>query len=193
MDTRNEIIEAMILLFAKKGYSVSMSELAKSVGIKVPSLYSHFSSKDAIVYEAAKTFFNKEHRFYLRNIENIDLKETEKSLKFIYDLLISHIKNEKHTNFSKNIRLIPNEKLKQNCEELLRVNGRELISYLEPIIQEGIANKVLRDDFEGIKLLYLSIIQGIIIGILTSDRDILADDKAHQIIWGTFWDGIKHN
>lgn len=191
MDTREEIIESTIKLFAEKGYRVSMTDIANSVEIKVPSLYSHFSGKDEIIYEAAKSFFRREHDFYLMNIKQLDMKATKTSLKYIFYLLINHIKNEKHTQFSNNIRLIPNEELKQKCESLLRVNGREIIGYIEPIIENGISQNILKDDREGIKLLYLSIIQGIIIGILTSHNDLLAGEETHKIIWETFWNGIK--
>ena len=48
-DTKQKIIEKALELFAERGYdSVSVGEIAKAVGIKAPSLYNHFPSKQAI-------------------------------------------------------------------------------------------------------------------------------------------------
>ena len=48
-DTRQKILEKALELFSTNGYdSVSMGEIAGAVGIKAPSLYNHFSGKQAI-------------------------------------------------------------------------------------------------------------------------------------------------
>ena len=48
-DTKQRILNQALELFSAKGYdSVSVGEIAKAVGIKAPSLYNHFPSKQAI-------------------------------------------------------------------------------------------------------------------------------------------------
>lgn len=48
-DTGGKILDKALELFSAKGYdSVSVGEIAKAVGIKAPSLYNHFPSKQAI-------------------------------------------------------------------------------------------------------------------------------------------------
>ena len=48
-DTRRRILDQALELFAARGYdAVSVGEIAKAVGIKAPSLYNHFPSKQAI-------------------------------------------------------------------------------------------------------------------------------------------------
>ena len=48
-DTKQRILDQALELFSTKGYdSVSVGEIAKAVGIKAPSLYNHFPSKQAI-------------------------------------------------------------------------------------------------------------------------------------------------
>ena len=47
-DTKQRILDKALELFSAKGYdSVSVGEIAKAVGIKAPSLYNHFPSKQA--------------------------------------------------------------------------------------------------------------------------------------------------
>jgi len=48
--TKERIIEAATDIFAQRGFdAVSMSEISEAVGIKKPSLYYHFASKDKIL------------------------------------------------------------------------------------------------------------------------------------------------
>ena len=48
-DTKQRILDKALELFSTQGYdSVSVGEIAKAVGIKAPSLYNHFLSKQAI-------------------------------------------------------------------------------------------------------------------------------------------------
>ncbi len=60
-DTKKRIIEKALELFSAEGYdSVSVGSIAKAVGIKAPSLYNHYPSKqaifDAIVKDTAEQY-----------------------------------------------------------------------------------------------------------------------------------------
>ena len=60
-DTKQKIIDKALELFAARGYdAVSVGEIAAAVGIRAPSLYNHFSGKqaifDAIVEATAKQY-----------------------------------------------------------------------------------------------------------------------------------------
>ena len=60
-DTKKKILDKALELFATQGYdSVSVGEIAQAVGIKAPSLYNHYPSKqaifDAIVEATAKQY-----------------------------------------------------------------------------------------------------------------------------------------
>lgn len=60
-DTKKMILKKALELFSESGYdAVSVGEIARAVGIKAPSLYNHFPSKqaifDAIVEETSKEF-----------------------------------------------------------------------------------------------------------------------------------------
>lgn len=61
MTTKQKILEASLTLFAQKGYTaVSVGQIAEAVGIKAPSLYKHYKSKqdifDAILAEMASRY-----------------------------------------------------------------------------------------------------------------------------------------
>ena len=62
--TKQRILEKALELFSTYGYdSVSVGEIAKAVGIKAPSLYNHFPSKQAIfdaIVEATAAQYEKD-------------------------------------------------------------------------------------------------------------------------------------
>ena len=63
-DTKQKILEKALELFSTYGYdSVSVGEIAKAVGIKAPSLYNHFPSKQAVfdaIVEATAAQYEKD-------------------------------------------------------------------------------------------------------------------------------------
>lgn len=61
MDTKKKILDAALNLFSEKGYgNVYVGHIADAVGIKAPSLYKHYKSKqdifDAILEEMKKSY-----------------------------------------------------------------------------------------------------------------------------------------
>ncbi|MFC4811849.1 TetR/AcrR family transcriptional regulator [Paenibacillus sp. GCM10023250] len=59
--TAKSIKQAALALFAESGYEgVSLSEIAKSVGIKTPSIYAHFESKEQLFLELLEDAVHEE-------------------------------------------------------------------------------------------------------------------------------------
>ena len=70
MDTKEKIILATLELAAQNGLgSVSMSQIAEKLGIRKPSLYNHFESKEAMI-EAMYRFLRERSR---SNVSNADI------------------------------------------------------------------------------------------------------------------------
>lgn len=58
--------QAALTLFAESGYDgVSLSEIAKSVGIKTPSIYAHFESKEQLFLELVADAVQEEHEKFM--------------------------------------------------------------------------------------------------------------------------------
>lgn len=51
-DTRQEVLDAALELFAEKGYfGASLRDIARAVGVRESALYHYFSSKEALFEE----------------------------------------------------------------------------------------------------------------------------------------------
>ena len=94
MNRKEEIIQATLSLASEKGLSnISMSQIAEFIGIKKPSLYNHFKSKDEII-EATYQYLRNESKSSL-SIDEIDYAKLieGKSLKEILMLTINNYSN----------------------------------------------------------------------------------------------------
>lgn len=66
--TRTEILRAALLRFASVGYAeTSLKDIAGDVGIKAPSIYAHFSSKEELFAEVS-TASIAEHKDYFTRL-----------------------------------------------------------------------------------------------------------------------------
>ncbi len=74
MNTKEKIFDVSLDLFSKKGYdSVSLREIAESVGIKKSSIYSHYPSKEAILLDIFQYLTDLFEYDELLNSEDLNL------------------------------------------------------------------------------------------------------------------------
>ncbi len=84
-DTKKKILEKALELFAANGYdSVSVGEIAKSVGIKAPSLYNHFPSKQAI-FDAIVEDTAMQYEKYTNEI-NIHVQDAKRDIEVFSEI-----------------------------------------------------------------------------------------------------------
>lgn len=73
--TRSALIRAAIELFGRRGFeATSTREIARAVGIKAPSVYNHFNSKEELFAEAMISVLNE---FLDEVLEPIDPTDTD--------------------------------------------------------------------------------------------------------------------
>lgn len=110
MNTKDKIMYEALKLFAQKGYSdVYVKDIAMMVGIKAPSLYKHFKSKQEIFESCIEIFYKKmnEKRDILllpRNSSNSNMylnKKREDIIKIAKELFEFYILDEIASNFRK--------------------------------------------------------------------------------------------
>ena len=81
MNTKEKIFDVALDLFSKKGYdSVSLREIAEEVGIKKSSIYSHYSSKEAILMDIFDYLTNLFEYDEMLNSKDLDLSANNEML-----------------------------------------------------------------------------------------------------------------
>lgn len=83
--TKKVILKEALKLFSENGYdAVSVGEIAKAVGIKAPSLYSHYTGKQAI-FDAIVKEVSLQYEKYTDEI-NIHVQSAEKDKKMFSNI-----------------------------------------------------------------------------------------------------------
>ena len=150
MNTKESIIYNSLDLFSLKGYeSVSIRDIAKSVGIKGSSIYNHFSSKQALYNCVINTFsdyvsksLDKICNFYLNdNVSNF----TSKDLNFFIESqssIFNYLLTDTYSIKLKKILLlekIQNKKASLLFEKLFITN---VLNYSKKIISRLLHNSL---------------------------------------------------
>ena len=193
MDNKDKILDATDLLFADRGYNLSMSDIAKEVGIKVPSIYSHYSGKDKIILLVVEREINHFYSFLLDEINEMDELPCEEKLKKIYYLILNYYKKENRLRFWKSISLIQNLDLKMQCGDLVREKEKLVRDVLHQIFEKGTKkSKENGVDIEGMVSFYFVLIKGVMDMMLVYQSKVNDLDLFYDTIWNEYWISIKN-
>ena len=193
MDNKDKILDATDLLFADRGYNLSMSDIAKEVGIKVPSIYSHYSGKDEIILLVVEREINHFYSFLLEEISGMDKLSCEEKLKKIYYLILNYYKKENRLRFWKSISLIQNLDLKMQCGDLVREKEKLVRDVLHQIFEKGTKkSKENGVDIEGMVSFYFVLIKGVMDMMLVYQSKVNDLDLFYDTIWNEYWISIKN-
>lgn len=192
MDKKEEIVLAMGQLFSKMGYSASIADLAKAVGLKPSSIYSHFESKDQMIQKffelEVKTFYEL-FEIEITNLKNLNCEE---SLKKLYFFFFNYYKGNEKAPIWVHAAHIPHTQLKELCMELKKETDRKVGIYIQKIFTDGVINKEIKgDNLEGSIRLYNSSISGNIITLGFNHESVEFLDKLIETIWNAYWQSIK--
>lgn len=190
MDKKQEIIDAAFELFGQKGYHLSLADLARQVGIKTPSLYSHFESKDQLL---GLMIHEEIHRYYsylddkLGQLNGLKCKEALKNLFFI---IMEYFCEYERLRFWRAIPLIPNEHLKNTFTTLIAEQDLNYFQRMQQCFLKGMSAGEIRSSDSGNALhLYLCLIQGVLDAMLLYSNTFNKSDFAARI-FDTYWEGI---
>lgn len=162
MNKKNMILDVADELFANNGYNVSMSDIAKKVGIKVPSIYSHYTNKDEIILLIIEREINRFYSFLFEKMKTMNNNACEENLKNLYYIIIDYIQSKNRLRFWKNISLIQNPELKTRCVHLIYENERILNEKIENIFNEGMKSGNINGvNPKAMTSLYFALIKGV--------------------------------
>ncbi len=186
-----EILNKSLELFATHGYfGTSMDDIAKAVGIKKASLYSHYSGKESI-FTAVFDSILEDYSEFIVNLTTY--KENTNSLAVlqgIFSIYIKNcIKNYKMT-FWDRYYYYPPEYLKDYIIQKTYEIEMVLMDKITKVIEEGINRKeIINKPASDIALTFYNIMIGFSLGIRFYDgKDI---DAEISRCLNVFLNGIK--
>jgi AcrR family transcriptional regulator len=191
LDKKQEIIKAAYELFCEKGYHLSLSEIANAVGIKTPSLYSHFSNKDEILDLMIQEEIYQYYRFLEEKIIEIEPMNIKDAMKNLFIFFIDYFSEYKRLRFWRTIPLLPNEQLRNTSSNLIKEKDKkykqQLLAYFMKGVYEGEINP---DVTESTLHLYLCMIQGVLDAMLLYPNDF-EDNILPEEVFEAYWEGIS--
>lgn len=154
MTTNRKILEEALTLFAEKGYgAVYVGDIAKAVGIKAPSLYKHYRSKQDIFDSCVEVFSERmeqvRNELRLPDTPRAEVSyqtvTTEKLTDFATALFLFYLKDEVAAKFRKMLMIerYHNPELNRLFEELF-INGA--IDHEEKIFSDLIDAQIIKEE-----------------------------------------------
>lgn len=146
MQTRERIVYEALVLFSKKGYSdVYVAEIASAVGIKAPSLYKHFKSKQDIFDECVKFFYRRMEDAITKNNADNDFTNisTDELIEKVCGMFEFYLDDEVAKMFRRMLMIgrYNNEQLNEIYEKIFIVDA---IKYEKDIFSKLIEGKKMK-------------------------------------------------
>ncbi|NHN33002.1 TetR/AcrR family transcriptional regulator [Paenibacillus agricola] len=189
--TANKIKTAALRLFAQNGYdSAPLSEIAKEVGIKTPSLYAHFSSKEDL-FRAVFEDVLKEHEHRVEAlIEEITGRSIHDKLFSIWqDACRTYLVSELHMTFIKRAMLFPPAAMQEELRTRFTDSEITLSAALVDIFTEGMDAGIIRqENTRDMLASYYCLLDGAFIQQFYYTHDDF--EQRMQGVWRMYWFGI---
>ncbi|UOQ43798.1 TetR/AcrR family transcriptional regulator [Halobacillus salinarum] len=190
--TRESIIAAGLKCFALYGYQhTSLANIADEVGIKKPSLYNHFDSKEAIFLGVLEDVSKREME-YLDSITTLSANNSiQDRLHQLYDLYIKHMSNSMEGLFFKRVTFFPPEEFTEEIKQVFLKVENEMTKLIRPVIEQGKKDRVVRPlPTETLTSSFYTLLDGLFLEENFYDKDVF--EKRQSASWEIFWLGIKH-
>lgn len=180
-ETAERILDAALDLFSRDGYeAVGIEHIAAAVGIKGPSIYKHFKSKqdlfDTLIRKMSARY--EEHTPFYRNLDVKDLTPEK-----IADQTLRYIRFSVHDPYiSKVRRLLTLEQYRNPAVAAIqekRVYG-DLLRFHREMIELLISEGILKDGDAGI--MALQYVAPVSLQLYRVDRDPSLEEEAIGII-----------
>ena len=192
--TKDAIKKMALKLFAEKGFeSTSIRDIAYGVGIKAPSIYSHFLSKEEIYMELSEQALKDYGSLFKLpddNCASVKLFDINSVLFHIFQNTIYCFLSDRNKGMLWIRALIfPPSTLKIHGEEAMDIWNASFEKNCRHIFSRGIALSQIKNmDLQVLIDSYRSLILGNMISLLSSSTD--CKEPSLDTAWQIYWSGI---
>jgi AcrR family transcriptional regulator len=192
-ESTKEIIKKTALsLFAQKGYyGTTMNDIAKLVGIKTPSLYSHFSGKEELFFSVYEDLANEYVSLTDQIMNTAESMDIEDRLFYIFEqFIIYYINNPEILSFWNQIIFFTPSELKERFFSHITNCDTRSQKKMEEILAKEIEQGQLRN---GSPLImswsFRAMREGIINWMMMAPE--LRKEELIKAYWTDLWLGLK--
>ncbi|MFD2925104.1 TetR/AcrR family transcriptional regulator [Halobacillus naozhouensis] len=189
--SKQKIIDVSLECFAHNGYeNTSLTDIASKVGIKKPSLYNHFASKEEIFLEVLKEVAVKESKHFEAFAEKTGNQPIKQRLERVYQFYVGHMANSTEGSFFKRFTFFPPEDFADEIKLVFLQVEEQANDIIRPIFQQGMKEGSLRQlPIEDILSAFYTLIDGLFLEENFYDEDTLA--QREQASFKIFWLGVQ--
>jgi AcrR family transcriptional regulator len=189
--TYNQIKNVALNHFTDNGYEgTSMAQIAEDVGIKKPSLYSHFKGKDELFLQVCSDVFDDELKFAINYIDSNKARPIEE---FLFTFLIQfkeRYERNHTTKFWLRISFFPPthlyEQVIKYVYEYLDEVEEHLLLVIERAMIKGEINSTI--GAKRVTAAFLGVLDGIFVEMLYGGSERLM--KRLDASWYFYWRGL---
>ncbi len=194
--TRAQILSEARDLFARKGYAdTSLREIAQAVGIKTPSLYAHFTGKEALYAEVYEQV-GREHAAYFEELanESADLPPLER-LRHLLDGIEAYYRGRPDlAEFSLRAAIAESGPVGGGLREMFLDSEGSLADAIRDAFRAGVTDGSFRTrDEEGFVALFLVLMDGLFLHLTHYTPEVYAErhDRAWTSLSGLLTGGTS--
>ncbi|RSL30514.1 TetR/AcrR family transcriptional regulator [Salibacterium salarium] len=188
--TSDSITRTALELFAENGYDgTSMSDIAKQVGIKKPSLYNHFDSKKTLFLSVIDDVFRSYVDYVNQSLIERQVEAVEKQLKQVLISTAQFLSSHHVGMLYMRVLMFPPLELKETIMHRFEAFEGETDEIFIQLFEVGVQNGEIQDgDVETYMQAFYTLLDGI-----STDMFIYSKDKVNKKLeagWSVFWKGI---
>ncbi|WP_246131960.1 TetR/AcrR family transcriptional regulator [Paenibacillus hemerocallicola] len=189
--TAKAIKSAALRLFAAHGYEgTPLSAIAKEVGIKTPSLYAHFESKERLFFAVYEDVQDEHVRRLEELIESVRSEPLETKLyRILSETCRNYLLDEEKAAFIKRSMLFPPARLEEELQQRFLQAESKQSAFLRDIFKAGVRDGTIKDrEAEDLLAAYYCLLDGSFVQMF-----YYGPQRFHerlQSVWTIFWEGI---
>jgi AcrR family transcriptional regulator len=185
------IKDAALSLFARAGYEgTSLKDIAQEVGIKTPSLYAHFSSKEEIFLSILDDVIQKEFQEIRQLLECVEGRSPREKLHALFDYFSTgYARNDERLFLKRALTFTPNgltDKLHDKFQGYEQLGA----NLLADLFCDGIRRGEIRPlDVPDLLASFYCLLDGLFI-----QRTCYSEDEFRtkaEAVWNIYWQGIE--
>lgn len=192
--TKEKIKHAAIAQFAKDGYAgAALSVIAKEVGIKTPSIYAFYKSKDSLFLSAFEDVMDEHFNHIQKISNNFDHLSTEEKLRGVLERVCTYHTEEKiKTVFLNRAMLFPPDSLRDALHDIFMREEDMLSDLLTGIFKQGIKEgTIVNHRMEDLLASYFCLLDGVFLQLFYYSAEAFNERVASS--WKVFWNGVSRS